>query len=101
MSSPTSDDIQRYIRFVFTLVSGLMIAHGFGSASSWEPYAGMAAGVANFLWMLYGNRIMAKINELAATGQVSAIVVHDPAVALAAPSDLVTSTADTTVIKKS
>lgn len=100
MDAPSSADIQRYIRFAFTLVSGALISAGFGTSATWTPYAGMAVGVGTFLWSLYGNRLMAKINELAATGQVAAIVVHDPLVADAAPSSLVTSTVDTTVTKK-
>lgn len=100
MTAPSSADIQRYIRFAFTLLSGALINAGFGTQATWAPYAGVAVGIGTFLWSIYGNRLMAKINELAASGQVSAIVVHDPDVAIAAPSAIVTSTADTTVTKK-
>ena len=100
MTAPTSADIQRYIRFAFAIVSGALVQAGFGTQATWAPYAGAVVMAGTFLWSIYGNRLMAKINDLAATGQVAAIVVHDPAVAKAAPSDVVTSTADTLVTKK-
>jgi hypothetical protein len=100
MSTPTSAQVQMYARIILYWIAGALVTHGYGTQSSWEPYVGYGVTIINFLWTLYGNRLMAKINELAATGQVSAIVVKDKATADAAPSDLVTAASETTVTKK-
>ncbi len=100
MLNVSSDDIQKYTRIILYVVSGALIQHGFGSQASWEPWIGIGVTVANFAWTLYGNRLVAQINALAASGHVSAIVVRDQDVADSSPSSLVTSTAETTVVKK-
>lgn len=100
MPTPTSAQVQMYARIVLYWVAGALVTHGYGTQTYWEPYVGYGVTIANFLWTLYGNRLMAKINELADSGKVSAIVVKDKATADAAPADLVTAASETTVTIK-
>lgn len=95
-----SADIQMYARIVLYWLAGVLVAHGFGTDSTWQPIVGFLVTLINFAWTLYGNRLLAKINALADTGQVSAIVVHDKATANAAPSPIVISSSDATVVMK-
>lgn len=87
----TSEDVQRFVRVALNSLASALIAHGmFSAQASWlEPSIGALAWLATFAWTLYGNRIIAKINEIAKADQVKKVVVVDTATAQAAPSNKV------------
>jgi hypothetical protein len=63
----TSEDVQRIVRTGLTLLAGSLVTHGAISATAtWvEPAIGVGVFVASFGWQLYGNRINAKLSEIA------------------------------------
>lgn len=88
----TSEQVQQYARIFIYWAMGALATHGMSvSGSNKEIITSGFVTLANFGWTVYGNRIMAKINELAKSGQVKEIVVKDPDVAQAAPSSKVTA----------
>jgi hypothetical protein len=82
----TSEAVQRYARIVLYWLAGAAISHGIGNQSMVEPAVGIGVTLATFIWTIYGNRIVAKINEIAKADVVQNVVVTDPSVAAAAPS---------------
>jgi hypothetical protein len=96
----TQADIERNVRIVLYAVAGWMVGHGYGTAAGWEPWIGGAALALNYLWTLYGNRLAAKLKALADTGEVTHIVVADPAIADAVPSKIVVASDDVKLTKK-
>lgn len=89
----TSEQVQRYSRIFIYWAMGALATHGVSvSGSLSEIIASGFVTIANIAWTIYGGRLMARINELAKSGQVQEIVVKDKDVAQAAPSNKVTST---------
>lgn len=96
MLNLSPEDFQRYLRIVIQWFSGALVSYGIARPdSTWLPiltgglmFAGSAA------WTVYGNRIQAKINEVAALKQadgrelVEHMKVNDVAVANAAPANV-------------
>lgn len=66
----TPEDFQRYLRIVLQWVAGAMVSYGFITPdATWvAPAIGMAITAGSFMWTLYGNRVQAKVNEIAAMG---------------------------------
>lgn len=66
----TPEDFQRYLRIILQWVAGALVSYGFvNKDATWiAPAIGMAMTAGSFLWTLYGNRVQAKINEVAAMG---------------------------------
>ena len=85
----TSEQVQQYIRIFVYWAAGAAVNYGWLAADKKAAIAGVAITALNFGWTLWGNRLMAKINELAKLGEVKAIVVNTPEVASAAPSSKV------------
>ena len=87
----TSEQIQNFIRIVIYWLAGFAVHKGWTTDSTGLMIAGELVAAANFAWTLYGNRLLAKINELAKQGEVETIVVKTPEMGKAAPSDKVIS----------
>lgn len=87
----TSEDIQRYARTALQFIAGSLVSYGLISPdATWvTPTIGFAVTLVSFAWTLYGNRIQAKINEVSKFEVVDKVVVTDPAVANAAPVNVV------------
>jgi hypothetical protein len=85
----TSEQIQGYIRILIYWAAGAAVNYGMLTADKSTAIAGGIVTAVNFAWTLWGNRLVAKINELAKLGEVKNIVVSTPAVAAAAPSEKV------------
>jgi hypothetical protein len=83
----TTEDFQRYLRIFLQWAAGALISYGFVKPdATWiAPAIGMAMTLGSFLWTLYGNRVQAKINEVAKLDVVTSVKVSSKAVAAAAP----------------
>lgn len=86
----TSEDVMRYTRIALQWVAAYLVTHGMVSSnSSWvEPAIGFGVGIASLAWTLYGNRLNAKLAEIAKADQVKKVLT-DSATAEAVPSDKV------------
>src|SRR6478609_9015613 len=86
----TSEDVMRYTRIALQWVAAYLVTRGLVSSNaSWvEPAIGVGVGLASFAWTLYGNRLNAKIAEIAKADQVVAVKT-DAVTADAIPSDKV------------
>lgn len=89
----TTEDFQRYLRIFLQWLSGALVSYGFISpGATWvAPAIGAIITIATFGWTLWGNRVQAKINEVAKLDVVATVKVTDQATAAAAPAN-VTST---------
>lgn len=87
----TSEQVQQYIRVVIYWLAGFAVNYGWISSDDKTALIGVAVTVANLAWTIYGNRLLAKINELAKSKEVTSIVVTTQEVAKATPSDKVVS----------
>jgi hypothetical protein len=89
----TPEDFRRYLRIVLQWVAGALVSYGLVTPdATWlTPAIGMAMTAGSFLWTLYGNRVQAKINEVANLGVVDHIKVNSIAVAAAAPNNVTPS----------
>ena len=87
----TSEDVQRYARIALQWIAAMLVTRGIVSpTSSWiEPAIGVGVGLASLLWTLYGNRLNAKLAEIAKADEVKKVVVADTKTADAVPSDKV------------
>ena len=66
----TNEDIQRFVRIGLHFTAGVLISHGFGEAGSWVATStGVATEAATLGWSIWGMRITAKLQEMAALGQ--------------------------------
>lgn len=98
----TTEDLLRYLRIALQWAAAALVTHGVGSSGLWEPIIGVVIGIVTFLWTMYGNRIQAKVNEVAGititdntTGKtvplVASMKVNDSTVAAAAPAAVTTA----------
>lgn len=95
----TTEDFQRYLRIVLHWLSGMLVTYASVKPdAAWLTLAsGIALEVGTFMWTLYGNRIQAKVNEVANLKKpdgeklVQGMRVTSASVADAAPAN-VTST---------
>ena len=87
----TSEQVQSYIRIIGYWLAGAAVNYGYLASDRKAAVAGVIITIANFAWTLWGNRLMAKINELSKLGEVKQIVVATQDVAQAAPSNKVVS----------
>lgn len=100
----TSENVARYLRTALQLGSGALISYGMVSpGASWiEPTIGLLVSLGSFAWTLYGNRVQALVNEVAAievtkpSGAtvllVQSMKVSDVSVATAAPDNVTATT---------
>lgn len=86
----TSSQVQQYIRIAIYNVSGAIISHGYVSESYEQLLVGALTFLANLAWTIYGNRFMAKLNDLSQFKEIKHINVETSEVAAAAPSNKVT-----------
>ena len=93
LSALTSEDVQRYVRIVLQWAAAALVTRGIiSSNASWiEPAIGVLVGIASLAWTLYGNRLVAKLNEVAKQDEVTKVVVTDQATAASVPSPKVQS----------
>lgn len=95
----TPEDFQRYLRIFLQWLAGALVSYGFiKPEATWvAPAIGMAITVGSFAWTLYGNRVQAKVNEVAGikiqtpTGEkklVETMKVNSVEVAIAAPDNV-------------
>jgi|SRR6185437_424900 len=82
----TSEQIQQWIRIVIYAIAGAVVQHGFANEAVAQQAAGFAVLLANGAWTVYGNRFVARLNELVKSGQVKGVVTT-PEMAQATPSD--------------
>ncbi len=93
------EEFQRYLRVALQWIAGALVSYGaIKPDATWvAPAIGMAITVGSFLWTLYGNRIQAKVNEVAniklESGRplVDQMKVNSVAVAEAAPANVIPS----------
>lgn len=84
----TTEDVQRLVRIGLQWLAAYLVTSGFimPNATWVQPVIGVGVGVVSLAWTLYGNRLIAKLNDIAKSDQVAAVVVKDADVAAAAPS---------------
>lgn len=95
----TNEDFQRYLRIVMQWVSAALVSYGIATPNAtWVPIAiGVASSMVTLAWTIYGNRIQAKINEVAKLEApdgrplVHDMKVNSVAVANAAPANVTPS----------
>jgi hypothetical protein len=87
----TSEDFQRYVRIALQWLASFLVTRGMITPdASWlEPTIGVCVALASLGWTIYGNRINAKIAEVAKSPTVDKVVLNKPEVAAAIPSDKV------------
>lgn len=88
----TTEAVQRYARIVLQWIAAALVTRGIITPdASWiQPTIGFLVGVVSLIWTLYGNRLTAKLNEVAKVPEVEKIVVEHRDVADAVPSSKVT-----------
>lgn len=88
----TTEDFQRYLRVFLQWLAGALVSYGMVSpTATWvQPAIGAAITVLTFVWTLYGNRVQAKINEVAKLDVVDKVKVNDPLTAAAGPTNVTT-----------
>lgn len=68
----TNQDIQRYVRIGLHFTSGALISYGFTEAGGWvAASSGVVSELLTLGWSIYGMRITAKLQEMAALGQAA------------------------------
>lgn len=89
----TTEDFQRYLRIFLQWLSGALVSYGVVSpTATWlQPAIGIAISALTFAWTLYGNRVQAKINEVAKLDVVEQVKVNSVSVATAAPTNVTPS----------
>lgn len=87
----TSEQVQKYTRIVFYFIIGAMVHDGVvRDGAPWiEQVAGVVLFAANFAWTLYGDRLNAKLSEIAKSPEVQAVIVSTQAQADAVTSQKV------------
>lgn len=86
----TSEQVQAYTRIVIYWLAGFAVNYGVLSADTKTAVVGAAVTMANLVWTIYGNRFLAKINEIAKYDTVKTIVVTTAEIAKATPSAKIT-----------
>lgn len=96
----TYGEVARYIRIGLFNLSGLIAGYGlFDPGAKWvAPTIAIGTFGGTLAWSIWGNRLVARIKNLMATGQIAAVVPKDRAIADAVPDHRVTPAADTTVV---
>ncbi len=93
LSNLTTEDFQRYARVVLQWLASFLVTRGMidPNASWLEPAIGIGVAAASLAWTLWGNRLKAKVTEVAKSGDVKQVVLHDEAMAKAIISEKVVS----------
>lgn len=94
----TTENLTAYVRIALYHIGAALITYGALSSGTVEILSGVLLNIFTFAWTLWGQRVIAKINELAKTPNL--IIVAPPAVADASPATNVVSTADASVVPK-
>lgn len=96
----TYGQVAMYIRIALYSISGSLAGQGlYDPNSGWiTPTIGVLTFLGTLAWTIWGNRLVARIKDLMATGRIAAVVPKERAVANAVPDDRVTPAADTTVL---
>ncbi len=63
----SSEDVNRYVRIGLQWTASALVTYGaIAPGATWvEPAIGGAVGLASLLWTIYGNRVNAKLAEIA------------------------------------
>lgn len=98
----TFENITSYIRIVAYFISGLLVQTGIGGsgALSKEAIAGYIVAFITFLWTLWGQRLVAKINELAKLDVIQVIEVAPTAEGKALKAAVATEASPTVHVAK-
>ena len=89
----TSEDVARYVRIMLQWLASFLVTQGMIKPdTSWvEPAIGVGVAVASLVWMIYSNRLNGKLTEVAKSDDVHQVLVANPAIADAIPSEKVVS----------
>lgn len=100
--SLTSENLQRYVRIGLQWLAGYLVTAGMiqPNATWVQPAIGLAVGFASLIWTAYGNRLAAKINEIAKADVVNTVVLNNKTVAESIPAENVVSIKDVKVTDK-
>lgn len=60
----TPDFLFRQVRIVLFFIGGALVQHGWVGASTVETIVGLGVGAVTWGWSLWGNRLVARINEV-------------------------------------
>lgn len=88
MFSLSSDFIMRQVRVALFALAGFLASKGISEAGTLQTIAGGAMLVFTWAWSLWGNRLIAKVNEVAG----------NPGFIVLAPAEVATSTPNTSVL---
>jgi hypothetical protein len=94
----TSENLASYVRIALYNIGAFLITKGVLSSGSVELWSGVVLNILTFAWTLWGQRVIAKINELAKIPNL--IIVAPPAVADASPANTVVSNTTSTVVAR-
>jgi len=91
----TSENVTAYVRIVIYHMGAFLITKGVMSGGSVEMWSGVLLNILTFGWTLWGQRVIAKINEL--TKIPNLIIVAPPVIAV---SSTAVSTSEVKVVAK-
>jgi hypothetical protein len=94
----TSENLSAYVRIALYHLGMFLVTHGAISGETMQAWSGVVLNILTFAWTLYGQRVIAKINEIAKIPNL--IVVAPPALANNSPADNVVSTSAAQVVSK-
>lgn len=86
----SAENLQSYVRIALYHVGAWLMVRGYGNAGTWEMWGGVVLNGLTFMWTLWGQRVIAKINELSKIPNL--IVIAPPAISNASPATNVVST---------
>ena len=95
LKNMTFEDVQRITRTAMTLIAGSLVTHGVISpTATWiSPTIGALVFAVSFAWQLYGNRLNAKLGEIAKMNHTPEMAkVADAAVVAIAANNAVAAT---------
>jgi hypothetical protein len=86
----TTEDFQRYLRIFLQWLASALVSYGFiKPEATWvTPAIGAVIAGGSFIWTMYGNRVQAKINEVAKLDVVASVKVTDKETAEKAPANV-------------
>lgn len=82
----TQDFIFRQVRIVLFFIGGALIQRGWVEASMVETVVGLVVGAVTWAWSLWGNRIVAKVNEIVKIPDFVVIAPDEVAEQVSSPS---------------
>lgn len=87
--------LARNVRVALFWAAGILVSKGYIESSYVETVIGLVMSTVTWAWSLWGNRLVAKVNEIA--GNENFVVIAPPEIAEQAPSASVVSSGSVTV----